>query len=142
MHRAIHRELDRQGQAGHRYRAVEMERMCEQCSHRERRAEEASRDVDERLKCIYMEQHIGMEFRGLVSGVTSFGLFVELEHGNVNGLVHVTNLPGDYYHFDPVAHRLTGERHRREFQLADSVRVRVAQVNVAERKIDFELVDE
>jgi ribonuclease R len=66
---------------------------------------------------------------------------VELDHGNVNGLVHVTSLPNDYYHFDPVSHRLQGERSGREYQLADAVRVRVKDVNVDERKIDFELVD-
>ncbi len=77
----------------------------------------------------------------MVAGVTSFGLFVELDYGNVSGLLHVTGLPNDYYHFDPVAHRLTGERRRRVFQLADRLRVKVAAVNVAERKIDFELVE-
>ncbi len=140
-HRAIHRAINPRSGIGCVYRAGEMERMCELSSHHERRAEDASRDVDERLKCIYMEQHIGMEFAGIVSGVTSFGLFVELDHGNVSGLVHVTGLPNDYYHFDAVRHSLSGERHRRVFQLADRVRVRVAHVNVAERKIDFELLE-
>ena len=115
--------------------------MCDLSSHRERRAEDASRDVDDRLKCLYMEQHVGDEFEGIVSGVTSFGLFVELDHGNVNGLVHVTGLPGDYYHFDPVSHSLRGERRGRVFQLADRLRIRVTSVNVSDRKIDFELVD-
>ena len=73
--------------------------------------------------------------------MTSFGLFVELDHGNVSGLVHVTSLPNDYYHFEPVSHRLTGERRGRVFQLADPVRVRVADVNVTERKINFTLQD-
>jgi ribonuclease R len=87
-----------------------------------------------------MERHLGEEFDGMVSGVTSFGLFVELDLGAVNGLVHVTGLPNDYYHFDPVSHRLTGERQRRVFQLADRVRVRVTGVDITDRKIDFELV--
>ena len=78
---------------------------------------------------------------GLISGVTSFGIFVELDYGAVSGLVHVTGLPNDYYHFDPVAHRLTGERRGLSFQLADRVRVRVSSVNVSDRKVDFELVD-
>lgn len=138
-HRAIHHAIARLPKADFPYGKNDMQKLCEGCSHRERRAEEAERDVDDRLKCAYMEQHIGMEFNGIVSGVTSFGLFVELDHGNVNGLVHVTNLPNDYYHFDPVSHSLTGERRGRVFQLADPVRVSVEGVNVEERKIDFEL---
>ncbi|KAA9133104.1 ribonuclease R [Marinihelvus fidelis] len=140
-HRAIHHAIARQAKAEFPYGKNDMQKLCEGCSHRERRAEEAERDVDDRLKCAYMEQHIGMEFNGIVSGVTSFGLFVELDHGNVNGLVHVTNLPNDYYHFDPVSHSLTGERRGRVFQLADPVRVSVEGVNVEERKIDFELAE-
>ncbi len=140
-HRAIHHAIARQPKSEFTYGKNDMQKLCEGCSHRERRAEEAERDVDDRLKCAYMEQHIGMEFNGIVSGVTSFGLFVELDHGNVNGLVHVTNLPNDYYHFDPVSHSLTGERRGRVFQLADPVRVSVERVNVEERKIDFELVE-
>ena len=141
VHRAIHHAIARAEKPPHDYSHDAMARLCELCSHRARRAEEAERDVHDRLKCIYMKDHIGMEFRGIVSGVTSFGLFVELDHGNVNGLVHVTTLPNDYYHFDPVSHRLQGERSGRAFQLADAVRVRVKDVNVDERKIDFELVD-
>jgi ribonuclease R len=117
-----------------------MGRLCEQCSHRSRRAEEAERDVNDRLKAFYMEQHIGDEFAGQVTGVTSFGLFVELQHNRVSGLAHITSLPNDYYHFDPVVHRLTGERTGRTFQLAQKVRVKVMAVNVDDRKIDFELV--
>ena len=119
---------------------VEMEKLCEQCSHRSRRAEEAERDVNERLKAFFMEQHIGDEFDGQVTGVTSFGLFVELKRNQVSGLVHITSLPNDYYHFDPVVHRLVGDRSGKVFQLAQKVRVKVVGVNVDDRKIDFELV--
>ena len=117
-----------------------MERLSEQCSHRSRRAEEAERDVTERLKTIFMERHIGDEFKGQVTGVTSFGLFVELARNHVSGLVHITSLPNDYYHFDPVVHRLTGDRTGKVYQLAQKVTVRVLAVNVEDRKIDFELV--
>jgi len=141
VHRAIHHAVARGDKPAYPYSFEVMDRLCEQCSHRSRRAEEAERDVHDRLKCLYMEQHIGMEFAGIVSGVTSFGLFVELDHGNVSGLVHVTTLPNDYYHFDPVRHQLQGERSGRQFQLADPIRVRVKEVNVEDRKIDFELVD-
>jgi ribonuclease R len=140
VHRAIHHAIARGEKPPYPYSHEKMDRLCEQSSHRSRRAEEAERDVHDRLKCMYMEQHIGMEFDGIVSGVTSFGLFVELNHGNVSGLVHVTSLSNDYYHFDPVQHRLKGERSGREYQLADPVRVRVKDVNVEERKIDFEMV--
>jgi ribonuclease R len=116
-----------------------MERLSEQCSHRSRRAEEAERDVNERLKAIYMERHIGDTFKGQVTGVTSFGLFVELDQNRVSGLVHITTLPNDYYHFDPVVHRLTGDRTGKVFQLAQKVRVKVLAVNLEDRKIDFEL---
>ena len=117
-----------------------MKRLCDQCSERSRRAEEAERDVDSRLKCVYLERHVGDEFAGIVSGVTSFGLFVELDENRINGLVHVTALPNDYYHFDPVHHRMTGERRGQVFQLADRLKVRVVAVNVDDRKVDFELV--
>jgi ribonuclease R len=117
-----------------------MERICEQCSHRSRRAEEAERDVNGRLKAYFMEQHIGDVFKGQVTGVTSFGLFVELAQNHVSGLVHITSLPNDYYHFDPVVHRLTGDRTGKVYQLAQKVSVKVMAVNVDERKIDFEMV--
>ena len=139
VHRAIHHHLARGTRDNYRYTTNEMDRLCELSSHRERRAEEASRDVETRLKCLYMQDHIGQVFSGTVAGVTSFGLFVELDHGNVSGLVHVTGLPNDYYHFDPVRHSLTGERRGRVFQLADRLEVVVKDVNLADRKIDFEL---
>ncbi len=140
VHRAIHHLIRRGERQDYPYDEAQMDRLCEACSHRSRRAEEAERDVHERLKCLYLAQHIGMSFTGMVSGVTSFGLFVELDHGAINGLVHVTSLPNDYYHFDPVRHRLQGERSGRSYQLADRMTVRVRDVNVTERKIDFEPV--
>ena len=141
VHRAIHHLLQRAGRSGYPYTTAQMSELCARCSFNSRRAEEAERDVVDRLKCAYLETRIGEEFEGLVSGVTSFGLFVELDYGRISGLVHVTGLPNDYYHFDPVAHRMKGERRGRVFQLADRVRVRVLSVNLDERKIDFELVE-
>jgi ribonuclease R len=141
LHRAIHHHLKRGARESFPYGRRDMEKLSDLCSHRERRAEDAERDVDDRLKCIYMERHVGERFHGIVSGVTSFGLFVELDHGNVNGLVHVTGLPNDYYHFDPVSHSLRGERKGRVFQLADRLEIRVTSVNITDRKVDFELVD-
>jgi len=141
VHRAIRHLLASGKTADYVYTREAMADLCAHCSYNARRAEEAERDVIDRLKCAYLENHVGDVFDGLVSGVTSFGLFVELDYGNISGLVHVSSLSNDYYHFDPVAHRLTGERQGRVFQLADRVRVRVMQVNMEERKIDFELAE-
>ncbi len=137
VHRAIHHILVG-GKAGtFSYSEEDMKRLGEQCSHTERRADEANWDVVNWLKCEYMLDKQGEIFDGLISAVTSFGLFVELRDIFVEGLVHITNLPNDYYHFDPVHHRLTGERNHRRFRLGDPLRVRVAGVNLDERKIDF-----
>jgi len=141
VHRAIHHLLQRADKSRYPYSGDLMAELCARCSFNSRRAEEAERDVIDRLKCAYLENHIGEEYEGLVSGVTSFGLFVELDYGRISGLVHVTGLPNDYYHFDPVAHRMKGERRGRVFQLADRVKVRVVAVNLDERKIDFELAE-
>jgi len=140
VHRAIHHVLARNGSSPYEYTEQAMSELCAQCSHNSRRAEEAERDVIDRLKCAYLETRIGEEFEGIVSGVTSFGLFVELDYGRISGLVHVTALPDDYYSFDPVRHRMTGERRGQVFQLSDRVKIRVVAVNMDERKIDFELV--
>jgi len=141
VHRAIHHLLQRLKATDYPYSVDQMSELCARCSHNSRRAEEAERDVIDRLKCAYLETRIGEEFEGMVSGVTSFGLFVELDYGRISGLVHVTGLPNDYYHFDPVAHRMKGERRGQVFQLSDRVKVRVVAVNLDERKIDFELVE-
>ncbi len=116
-----------------------LEQLGEQCSLSERRADEATRDVVNWLKCEFMKDRVGETFPGVITAVTGFGLFVELKDIYVEGLVHVTALPGDYYHFDPVHHRLAGERTGRSFRLGDSVDVRVMRVDLDERKIDFEL---
>ena len=141
VHRSIHHLLLRGKKSAYPYTVEAMSELCARCSHNARRAEEAERDVIDRLKCAYLETRIGEEFEGMVSGVTSFGLFVELDYGRISGLVHVTGLPNDYYHFDPVAHRMKGERRGQVFQLSDRVKVRVVAVNLDERKIDFELVE-
>lgn len=118
-----------------------MDEAGQQCSHTERRADEATRDVVSWLKCEYLQEHVSEEFDGVVSAVTGFGLFVELQQIYIEGLVHITNLPKDYYRHDAPHHRLIGERTRRVFRLGDRLRVRVARVDLDERKIDFELVE-
>ena len=116
-----------------------LEQFGEACSMSERRADEATRDVTNWLKCEFMKDRVGEIFPGVITAVTGFGIFVELRDIYVEGLVHVTGLPGDYYHFDPVHHRLAGERSGRSFRLGDSVEVKVMRVDLDERKIDFEL---
>lgn len=107
----------------------------------ERRADEAVRDAVEWLKCEFMLDKVGQVFDGIVTGVTGFGLFVELRGVFVEGLVHVTSLRNDYYRFDPVGHRLHGERSGQVYRLGDSLRVRVTRADLDERKIDFEPIE-
>jgi len=111
----------------------------EQCSRTERRADEATRDVVSWLKCEYLRDQVGAVYAGHVSAVTSFGLFVELNDLYVEGLIHITSLPHDYYRFEPAQHRLMGERTRKVFGLGDELVVRVVRVDLDNRKIDFEL---
>ena len=106
-----------------------------------RRADEATRDAIYWLKCEYMLDKVGEEFNGIITGVNSFGIFVELDEIYVDGLVHITALDRDYYHFEPVGHRLTGERTGTVFRLGDPVRIQVAAVNLDDRKIDFILAE-
>ena len=113
----------------------------EQCSITERRADDATRDVMAWLKCEYLQEHVGDEFAGVISAVTGFGLFVELENIYIEGLVHISALPGDYYNFDGPRQRLTGERSGRSFKLGDSVQVQVARVDLDDKKIDLELIE-
>ena len=112
------------------------------CSLTERRADEATREVVRWLKCEYMMDHVGAEFDGIISGVTEFGVFVELTELYVDGLVHITALGNDYFHFDPKQHRLLGDRTRVSFRLGDKLRVRVARVSLDDMKIDFELAEQ
>lgn len=121
------------------YEVADLERLGEDCSRNERRADEATRDVVNWLKCEFMQDRVGDDFDGLVTSVTSFGLFVELTDIYIEGLVHITALPADYYHFDAVHHRLTGEGSGRRYGLGDPIRVKVARVDLDDRKIDFEM---
>ena len=112
------------------------------CSANERRADEASRDVEAWLKCRYMREHLGEEYGGAVSAVTSFGLFVTLDGLYVEGLVHITELGGEYFRFDEVRQELRGERTGIRYVVGTRVRVQVSRVDLDGRKIDFRLVRE
>lgn len=109
----------------------------EHCSMTERRADDATREVTDWLKCEFMMDKVGQEFKGRVSGVTNFGVFVELFEFYVEGLMHISTLPADYYQFDPVKHILIGERTGRSFQMGDEVTIQVARVNLDQCEIDF-----
>lgn len=123
------------------YDLAQMVALGEHCSMTERRADDATRDVEAWLKCEYLHEHIGTEYKGVISAVTSFGLFVELVDVYIEGLVHVSALRNDYYHFDAAAQRLLGEHSRNSYQLGDSLDVRLVRVDLDDRKIDLEPVD-
>ncbi len=112
------------------------------CSANERRADEASRDVETWLKCYFMRDKLGEEYGGRVSGVTSFGIFVQLDALFIEGLVHVTELGSDYFQYDEIKNELRGERTGIRYRLSDRVRVQVGRVDLDARKIDFRLVRE
>jgi ribonuclease R len=109
------------------------------CSKTERRADEASREVTQWLKCQFMQDKVGLVFKGTISGVTHFGVFVTLNDFFIDGLLPVQDIPGDYYKFQPESHRLLGERTRKSFALMDEIEVRVARVDLDTLKIDFSL---
>jgi ribonuclease R len=124
------------------YAIEDMVMFGEHTSMAERRADEATRDVVSWLKCEYLQNHVGDIFQGVVTGVTNFGLFVELLDVYVEGLIHITGLPSDYYRFEEAHHRLVGERTNRVFSLGDVLTVQVASVKLDERKVDFELIED
>jgi ribonuclease R len=150
VHRAIRHHLQNEARkksgkqtkpAKFGYSESDMTSLGEHCSVTERRADDATRDAVDWLKCEYMMDKVGEDYEGIVSSVTSFGLFVELKDIYVEGLVHITALDNDYYHFDPAGHRLRGERMGKTYRLGDPIRVKVVRVNLDDRKIDFELAD-
>jgi ribonuclease R len=112
------------------------------CSQTERRADEASRDVESWLKCYYMRDRVGEVFDGTVSGVASFGIFVALDAVYVEGMVHVSELGDDYFQFDAARHQMLGERTAKRYRLGDRLRVKLVRVDLETTKIDFRLLPE
>ena len=147
LHRLIKAKIQQSGVAlkgleyGESYSKEILIQDCDHCSLTERRAESASRDVMDWLRCEFMQEKVGLEYCGKVVSVTSFGLFIQLEEIYVEGLVHVSSLSRDYYQFDPVSNRLTGEKSGTSFGIGDVLKIRVLRVNLEERKIDFELLE-
>lgn len=133
VHRAIKRSLSNK-------KREQSQRMAEMGTHlsmTERRADDASRDVEQWLKCEYMRDKVGDSFSGVISGVAGFGLFVELSEIFVEGLVSVRDLKEDYFNFDDVHHQLKGQRGGKIYRLGDTIKVKVASVNLDDRKIEF-----
>jgi ribonuclease R len=137
VHRAIKHLNGKRSPKGFRYGLEEMDRLGEHTSRTERRADEATREVAERLKCVYLKERVGDTFDVVISSVVPFGLFVRLPEIQADGLIHVTSLPRDYYHKDATGTVLKGERSGREYRLTETLQVRLVAVNVEERKVDF-----
>jgi ribonuclease R len=134
VHRAIKTVLE-----GGRYSPGNWAELGAHCSQTERRADEATREVASWLKCYYMRDRVGEEFEGSVSAVTSFGIFVALDDFYVEGLVHISELGQDYFHFDATKHQLLGDRTRKSYRLADRVKVKIVRVDLESSRIDFVL---
>ena len=132
VHRAIKALL-----ANRKYEGIDWDEVGRHCSETERRADEASRDVENWLKCYFMQDHVGETFEGRVTGVTSFGLFVMLDGYFVDGLVHISELGRDYFRFEPTRHLLLGERTGKRYRLADRLKVKLVRVDLETRKIDL-----
>ncbi|WP_291510658.1 ribonuclease R [Acidithiobacillus sp.] len=142
VHRGIQELLDSAAeQREPRWLSVaELKELGQHCSMTERRADEASREAVQWLKCEFMLDKVGQTFTGIITGVTGFGLFVALREVHVEGLVHISTLGEDYYHFDAQHYRIVGDRTKESFQLGGEIPVRLVQVNLDERKIEFERV--
>ncbi|WP_057832788.1 ribonuclease R [Colwellia sp. TT2012] len=144
VHRVIKAILEKEAknaanQGFYQYSLAEVIELGEHCSMTERRADEATRDVADWLKCEFMQDHVGDSFNGVISTVTNFGLFVRLQDLHIEGLVHITSLGRDFYHYDDVRMCLTGENSGNKFRVGDEIRVQVAAVNLDEKKIDLRL---
>ncbi|PPB84190.1 RNAse R [Mycetohabitans endofungorum] len=139
--RALQRDDERMLTGGRSHDAI-WEELGLHCSANERRADEASRDVEAWLKCYFMRDKLGEEYGGMISSVTPFGIFVQLDSLFIEGLVHVTELGADYFQYDEIKNELRGERTGIRFRLSERVRVQVSRVDLDARKIDFRLVRE
>ena len=140
VHRAIRHQLHGGSRDNYRYSAESMVEKGKHCSMTERRADEATRDAMDFLKCEFMSHRIGETFTGRIANITNFGLFITLDDIYIDGLVHVSALTNDYYHYNAETFTLNGERSGYRFALMDAVEIQVAKVDIDDRKIDFELL--
>jgi ribonuclease R len=141
VHRAIKAAVLPHSASGHRYTTADLQTLGAESSQRERRADDASRDVMGYLKCLYMQPRIGETFDATITSALEFGLFVQLKEMPVDGLVHISAIPGDYWELESGGMGLVGQRTGRRWQLGDPVRVRLNRVDLTQRQIDFELLD-
>jgi ribonuclease R len=141
VHRALKAAVLPNATSGHKYSAAELQTLGVETSQRERRADEAARDVMGYLKCLYLQPRVGEEFDATISSALEFGLFVQLKEAPIDGLVHISAIPGDYWELENGGMGLVGQRTGRRWQMGDSVRVRLSRVDLTQRQIDFELLD-
>ena len=141
VHRAIKAAVAPHSASGHRYSTAELQMLGAESSQRERRADDASRDVMGYLRCLYMQPRIGETFDASITSALEFGLFVQLKEMPIDGLVHISAIPGDYWELENGGMGLVGQRTGRRWQLGDQVRVRLNRVDLTQRQIDFELLD-
>ena len=141
IHRAIRHVWSKEGIEQFDYTENQMVDLGQHCSDTERRADEATRDAVTFLKCEFLSHRIGGEYEAVVSAATNFGLFVELQPLYVEGLVHITELGEDYFHYDNARHCLKGERTGKTYRLGDRIKVQVAQVNLDDRKVDLRFIE-
>jgi ribonuclease R len=142
VHRAIKAVIKAQGQqtsGEYAYTDDEVDQLGEQCSTTERRADDATREVADWLKCEFMQDHVGDEFDGVISSVTNFGLFIRLDDLQIDGLIHVTNLGDEFFAHDAAKHTLIGEHSHKVYRLGDKVTVKVASVSLDDRRINLTL---
>jgi ribonuclease R len=141
VHRALKAAVAPMSESGHRYSTAELQTLGMESSTRERRADDAARDVMGYLKCLYLQPRVGEAFDATISSALEFGLFVQLKEMPIDGLVHISAIPGDYWELESAGLGLVGQRTGRRWQMGDAVRVRLARVDLAQRQIDFELID-
>jgi ribonuclease R len=141
VHRALKAAVLPYAASGHKYSKDELQALGTETSQRERRADEASRDVMSYLKCLYLEPRVGETFDATITSALEFGLFVQLKEAPIDGLVHISAIPGDYWELENGGMGLVGQRTGRRWQMGDDVQVRLSRVDLTQRQIDFELVD-
>jgi ribonuclease R len=141
VHRAIKAAAVPHSASGHRYSTAELQTLGAETSQRERRADDASRDVMGYLKCLYLQPRVGEIFDATITSALEFGLFVQLKEMPIDGLVHISAIPGDYWQLENGGMGLVGQRTGRRWQMGDAVTVRLSRVDLTQRQIDFDLLD-
>src|SRR5450631_1818838 len=141
VHRALKAAVLHDTTSGHKYSIADLQTLGLESSQRERRADEAARDVMGYLKCLYLQPRVGEAFDATISSALEFGLFVQLKEVPIDGLVHISAIPGDYWELESGGMGLVGQRTGRRWQMGDEVRVRLSRVDLTQRQIDFELLD-